>query len=104
MHFPCTVAGPCENWMLNYMGMCKYIEPLALTLSPQVPLGATTEETENHQQLNTHTPYVCGFARSDVVHGCIVYTERAKTAADSCGTSHASAVSTPLRWIFKNAL
>ena len=25
-------------------------------------------------------------------------------AADSCGTSHASAVSTPLRWIFKNAL
>ena len=25
-------------------------------------------------------------------------------AADSCGTSHASAVSTPLRWIFKNTL
>ena len=25
-------------------------------------------------------------------------------AAVSCGTSHASAVSTPLRWIFKNAL
>ena len=25
-------------------------------------------------------------------------------AADSCGTSHASAVSTPLWWIFKNAL
>ena len=25
-------------------------------------------------------------------------------AADSCGTSHASTVSTPLRWIFKNAL
>jgi len=30
-----------------------------------------------------------------------VYTERAEMAADSCGTSHASAVSTPLRWIFK---
>ena len=27
-----------------------------------------------------------------------------ETAAVSCGTSHASAVSTPLRWIFKNAL
>ena len=25
-------------------------------------------------------------------------------AADSCGTSHASAVSTPLQWIFKNVL
>ena len=58
-------------------------------------------------QLNTHTPYVCGFAWSDTVHGCMVYTERTETdslAADSCGTSHVSAVSTPLQWIFKNAL
>ena len=39
-----------------------------------------------------------------MVHGCMVYTERAETAAVSCGTSHASAVSTRLRWIFKNAL
>ena len=52
-------------------------------------------------QLNTHAPYVCGFAWSDTVHGCMVYTERAKMAAVSCGTSHASAVSTPLRWIVK---
>ena len=28
---------------------------------------------------------------------CMVYTERAEMAAVSCGTSHASAVSTPLR-------
>ena len=35
-----------------------------------------------------------------MVHGCMVYTERAETAAVSCGTSHASAVSTPVRWIF----
>ena len=28
-------------------------------------------------QLNTHTPYVCGFAWSDMVHGCMVYTELA---------------------------
>ena len=48
-------------------------------------------------QLNTHTPDVCGFARSDMVHGCMVYTERAELAAVSCGTSQASAVSTPLR-------
>ena len=55
-------------------------------------------------QLNTHTPYVCGFAWSDMVRGCMVYTERAEMAAVSFGTSHASTVSTPLRWIFKNAL
>ena len=36
-----------------------------------------------------------------MVHGCMVYTERAVTAAVSCGTSHASAVSTPLRWTVK---
>ena len=30
-----------------------------------------------------------------MVHGCMVYTERAEMAAVSCGTSHASAVSTP---------
>ena len=30
----------------------------------------------------------------------MVYTQRAEMAAVSCGTSHASAVSTPLRWIF----
>ena len=26
-------------------------------------------------QLNTHTPYACGFAWSDMEHGCIVYAE-----------------------------
>ena len=35
-----------------------------------------------------------------MVHSCAVYTERAETAAVSCGTSHAGAVSAQLRWIF----
>ena len=50
--------------------------------------------------------YVCGFPRSDMVHGCMVVwcTTCAETAAVWCGTNHASAVSTPLRWIFKNTL
>ena len=34
----------------------------------------------------------------------MVYTERAETAAVSRGTSYASAINTPLQWIFKNAL
>ena len=49
-------------------------------------------------------PYVYGFAGSDMVHGCMVYTEYVDTAAVSRGTSHVSAVSTPLRWILKNVL
>ena len=36
-----------------------------------------------------------------MVHGCMVYTERAEMAAVSCSASHAIAVSTPLRGIFK---
>ena len=39
-----------------------------------------------------------------MVHGGMVYTERAEMAAVPCGTSLASAVSTPLQWIFKTAL
>jgi len=31
----------------------------------------------------------------------MLYTKHAETAAVSCGTYHASTVSTPLRWIFK---
>ena len=36
-----------------------------------------------------------------MVHGCMVYTECAEMAAVSCGTSHASAVSSPLWCIVK---
>ena len=54
-------------------------------------------------QLNTLAPYVCGFAWSDMVHGYMVYTERAEMTAVSCGTSHVSTVGTPLQWIFENA-
>ena len=41
-----------------------------------------------------------GFAWSDMVHGCMVYTERTKMAAVSCGTSHVSVVSKPIQWIY----
>ena len=34
-----------------------------------------------------------------MVHGCMMYTEPAEMAGVSCGTSHASTVSTPPRWI-----
>ena len=53
-------------------------------------------------QLNTHASYGRCFAWSDIVHGCMVYAVCAEMAAR--GTSHASAVSTPLRWIFKKTL
>ena len=44
--------------------------------------------------------------RRDMVHGCMVCTKLAETAAVLRGTSHVTtkqSLSTPLRWIFKNA-
>ena len=51
-----------------------------------------------------HILYICGFARSDMEHEVTLYGVHrtcAERDAVSCGTSHASAVNTPLRWIFK---
>ena len=56
-----------------------------------------TAETRMHLIMHT-----CGFALSDMAHGCMVYTERTETAVVSCGISHASAVSvSTLWWILK---
>jgi len=62
------------------------------------------QSADGRLQLDMHTPYIYGFAWSDMMHGCMVYTEHAQMAAVSCGISHASTVSTLLQWIFKNAL
>ena len=43
--------------------------------------GHSSESADGRLQLNMHAPYVCGSALSDIVHGCIVYRERAKMAA-----------------------
>ena len=55
-------------------------------------------------QLNTHTPYVCGFAWSDMVHGCVVYTERADWDGSSFMWHQPCHRCKYTRWIFKNAL
>ena len=63
-----------------------------------------TKTAGGRLQINTHVPSVRGFPSSDIVHACTVYTEHTKMAAVSCSTSHASAVSATLWWMFKNAL
>ena len=66
----------------------------------QIRVDADSKHGLRHPSFN----HCRGFAESDMTRGCMVYTERAETAAVLRGTSHVSAVSTPLRWIFKNAL
>ena len=39
--------------------------------------GHSAKSAGGRLHLNTHTPYLCGFARSDIMHGCMMYTERA---------------------------
>ena len=60
--------------------------------------GHSAESAYGTLQLNTHAPYVCGFAWSDMVHVYMVYTDLAEATAVLRCTSHASAVSTPLKW------
>ena len=52
--------------------------------------GHSAKSAGSRLQLNRHAPYICGFAWSDMVHGCTVYTECAKMAAVLCDTSHGS--------------
>ena len=69
------------NWNVNSscdLGSRQYIfgGNSALNEFNQLPRGRL--------QINTHAPYVCGFAWSDMVHGCMVYTECAEMAAVPC--------------------
>ena len=65
--------------------------------------GHSAKSAGGRLQLNTHTPYVCGFAWSDMVHGCMVYTELAPRWLQFhvAPAMPAPCVSKPLRWILK---
>ena len=103
----CWHTMPC--WVWHYMVTDNAM--LSLTGRDDmlsVPCWVSTEcamlpkvQVAGYSLISMHLMYTCGFAWSDMVHGCKVYTKCAETAAVSCGTSHASAVSTPLWWILK---
>ena len=100
---PCWSGGRIFFSRVNFLCWLLFrypFHPLVTAVARKRP-RLSAKSAGGRLPLNTHTPYVCGFAWSYMVHGCMVYTERAEMAAVSCGTSHASAVSTPLRWIFK---
>ena len=99
-----------ENFLLQ--GQLSALTFISVSVPPPHVTAVTHVKDPSHSaqsaggrlQLNTHAPYVCCFAWSDMVHGCMVYTEHAEMAAISCSSSHVSALHTPLWWIFKNAL
>ena len=92
-----------ENFLLqgqlSVLTLISVSAPPPCYRSPRSPVpvkdpGHSAKSIGGRLQLNTHTPYLCGSAWNDMLHGCMVYTELAEMAAVSCGTSHASAVST----------
>ena len=72
-----------------YFGICS--SPVLPQLHVKDP-GHSAKSAGGRLQLNMHAPYICGFAWSNMVHGCTVYTECTKMAAISCGTSYARTV------------
>ena len=100
---PCWSGGRIFFSRVNFLCWLLFRYPFHPRVTAVACKRPQSSCQKHRLQLNTHTPYVCGFAWTDTVHGCMVYTERAETdslAADSSGTSHASAVSTPLWWIY----
>ena len=85
---------------------------ISLSVPPPGPSAIAYKRTRSFCQRcrwQVTATYACtlhmyALHEADMVHGCNVYTERAEMAAVSRGTSHVSAVSTPLGWIVKNAL
>ena len=68
-----------ENFLLQ--GQLCVLTLISLSVPPSVTAVARQRSQSFCQkcrwQLNTHTPYVCGFAWSDMVHGYMVYRELA---------------------------
>ena len=51
------------------------LHPRVTAVARKRPLSFCQKRRWRRLQLNTHTPCVCGFACSDMVHGCMVYTD-----------------------------
>ena len=67
------------NELIMHWGKIWQNLRLATTVRNLHDPGHSAKSAGGRLQLNTHTPYVRGFAWSDTVHGCMVYTERAET-------------------------
>ena len=55
----------------SYFGICS--TPMLHIKDP----GHSAKSADGRLQLNTHTPYICGFAWSDMEQACMVCTEPA---------------------------
>ena len=76
---PCWSGGRIFFSRVNFLCWLLFrysFHPRVTTVACKDP-GHSAKSAGGRLQLNTHTPYICGFAWNDMVHGCMVYTERA---------------------------
>ena len=73
----------------SYYGICS---TLVLPQSHVKDPSHSARSAGGRLHLNMHAHNVCGFAGSDMMHGCIVYTEHAEMSAVSYGSSKVSAI------------
>ena len=102
-------AGAGENFLLQ--GQLSVLTLIPVSVPPRVTSVARKRSRSFCQKCRWQVTakYACTSRMWLCIkrHGAWLYGVHrtcAETAAVSCGNSHASAVSTPLRWIFKNAL
>ena len=95
-----------ENFLLQ--GRLSVLTPISVSVPPRVTAVARKRSRSFCQncrwQVTAKHAYTLRMWLCMKWHGAWLYSVHricTETAAVSCGTSHASAVSTPLRWIFK---
>ena len=71
-----TTILPRTGWPKIYYIFRYLFHPRVTAVARKNP-GHSAKSAGGRLQLNTYTPYVCGFAWSDMVYGCMVYTELA---------------------------
>ena len=72
---PCRSGGRIFFSMVNFLCWLLYQYPFHPHVTAVARKRSRSFCSSGRLQLNMHAPYVCGFAWTDMVHGCMVYTE-----------------------------
>ena len=74
---PCWSGGIIfllQGWLSVLTLILVSVPPPVLPQQHIKDPGHSAKSAGGRLQLNMHTPYICGFAWSDMEHGCMVYT------------------------------
>ena len=105
------VYGRVKPWVVDVGGVEMSVtdlflywlfDRLIISIQRYFLLSSRLTANMSHGAKVEHSEWLCMKWHGALLYG--VHRTSTETAAVSCGTSHASAVSTPLLWIFKKTL